>query len=269
MIEAVGLTRRYGKQVVVDSINLNIPAGAFYGFLGPNGAGKSTTIRMLTGALAPTSGAVRIDGIDPAHDPLAVKRRIGVMAEEPVLYEKLTAAEFLEFAGRMHGLSQPEAIARANDLIDLLDLAPARDRLIADYSMGMKKKTALAAALIHRPRVLFLDEPFNGMDTFAVQAISSLLRQMTENGATVFFSSHIMATVEKLCTRVSILTRGRIVAEGTLADLRSRSHSAADATLEQVFISLTDAGAQLPLPTWLQTQHRGTSHSGPETTSQR
>ena len=140
MIEAIGLTCRYGDTTVVDTLNLSVPAGAFYGFLGPNGAGKSTTIRMLTGALAPTSGTVRIGACDPVRDLLAVKRQIGVMEEEPALYEKLTAAEFLEFAGRMHGLTQADALRRADDLIDLLDLTQARDRLISDYSMGMRKR---------------------------------------------------------------------------------------------------------------------------------
>lgn len=252
MIEATNLTRRYGRDfIAVDGLDLNVPSGAFYGFLGANGAGKSTTIRMLCGQIPPSAGTARVAGFDVAREPLEVKRHIGVMPEEPVLYERLTAAEFLEFAGRLHDLPADEARRRTNDLLDLLELANARDRLIADYSMGMRKKTALAAALIHRPRVLFLDEPFNGLDTLSVRTISRVLQRLTEGGTTVFFSSHVMETVERLCSRIAVLARGKLVAEGTIADLRAQAGVDSDMPLETIFLRLVDARAPTPLPTWL------------------
>jgi ABC-2 type transport system ATP-binding protein len=238
-IEATGLTRRFGGGNVVDHLDLRVPAGEFYGFLGANGAGKSTTIKMLCGYLPPSEGAVRVAGYDVARDPLTVKRVIGVMPEEPALHEKLTGAEYLEFAGRMHGQTQREAVRRADDLMELLELTGARHRLIGDYSMGMRKKTALAAALIHRPRVLFLDEPFNGMDAPSVRVVGDLLRRLTAGGATVFFSSHALETVERLCTRVGVLVRGRLVAEGTVAEVRAQSEAGTDASLETAFLALS------------------------------
>jgi ABC-2 type transport system ATP-binding protein len=250
-IEAMGLTRRFGEGNVVDHLDLRVPTGEFYGFLGANGAGKSTTIKMLCGYLPPSEGAVRVAGYDVAREPLAVKRVIGVMPEEPALHEKLTGGEFLEFAGRMHGLTQREAVRRAADLMELLELTGARHRLIGDYSMGMRKKTALAAALIHRPRVLFLDEPFNGMDTLSVRVVGDLLRRLTAGGATVFFSSHALETVERLCTRVGVLVRGRLVAEGTVAEVGAQSAVGADASLEAAFLALSDVQERKEALDWL------------------
>jgi ABC-2 type transport system ATP-binding protein len=250
-IEAIGLTRRFGEVNVVDHLDLRVPMGEFYGFLGTNGAGKSTTIKMLCGYLPPSQGIVCVAGHDVAREPLAVKRIIGVMPEEPALHEKLTGAEFLEFAGRMHGLVQREAIRRAGDLMELLDLTTARHRLIGDYSMGMRKKTALAAALIHRPRVLFLDEPFNGMDALSVRVVGDLLRRLAAGGATVFFSSHALATVERLCTRIGVLVRGRLVAEGTVAEVCARSEAGVEASLEEAFLSLSGVREREEVLDWL------------------
>lgn len=248
-IEVQGLTCLYGDVAAVQNVNLNVHQGEFFGFLGANGAGKSTTIKMLCGVIAPTSGTVHIAGLDVAKDSLAVKREIGVMPEEPLLYERLTAAEFLEFAARMHGLSRYEALSRTDDLLNLFDLTPARDRPIADYSMGMRKKTALAAALIHRPSVLFLDEPFNGLDVASVRSISGVLQQYTQRGGTVFFSSHLMATVEQLCSRVAILVKGSLVAVGTVRELRQQAGG--NQTLEEIFVTLSETNRPQPLLSWL------------------
>lgn len=240
-ISARGLTKTYqggkktGDIVAVDHIDLNVGPGEFYGFLGPNGAGKSTTIKMLTGLLRPTSGQVAIAGHDLATDALGVKCVLGVLPEDLNLYERLTASEFLLFAAQMYGLPAPEARLRVKSLLDVMELADTGDKLIVDFSMGMKKKVALAGAMIHQPRVLFLDEPFNGIDALSSRKIRDVLQGMTHQGTTVFFSSHVLEVVEKLCTRVAIIARGRIVGEGTMDDLRAGTH---DQSLEDIFVHL-------------------------------
>jgi ABC-2 type transport system ATP-binding protein len=225
------------KAPAVNSINLRVAPGEFYGFLGPNGAGKSTTIKMLTGLLQPTSGRIVIAGHDLAAEPLEVKRSIGVLPEELNIYERLTAKELLLFAAQMYGIPLSEAKKRAEDLLGLMELTDTGSKMIVDFSMGMKKKIALAAAMIHSPRVLFLDEPFNGIDPISGRAIRDVLRTMTSRGTTVFFSSHVMEVVEKLCTRVAIIAKGSIVAEGTVDDLRAQSGNP-DASMEDIFVDL-------------------------------
>ncbi len=248
-IWARGLTKTFqgdkktGDRAAVAGIDLSIAPGEFYGFLGPNGAGKSTTIKMLTGLLRPTAGRVIIAGHDLAADPLAVKRVIGVLPEDLNLYERLTAAEFLVFAAQMYGLSRADARRRADEMLHLMELGDAGDKLIVDFSMGMKKKTALAGAMIHEPRVLFLDEPFNGIDPLSARSIRDVLRRRTEAGATVFFSSHVLDVVEKLCTRVAIIAQGRLVGEGTLDELRASTH---DTSLEEIFVHLVAGGDRPP-----------------------
>lgn len=219
-VVAHGLTKDFGSLRAVDGIDLKVREGEFFGFLGPNGAGKSTTIKMLCGLMRPTAGSVRIAGFDLATQPLEIKASIGVLPEETNLYERLTGDEFLIFAGRMYGLPLDEARRRADDLLELMELTDARDKMIVDYSMGMKKKTALASAIIHRPKVMFLDEPFNGIDPVSLRGIRSALHQLTQHGTTIFFSSHVMEVVERLCTRIAIINKGRIVGEGTVAELR-------------------------------------------------
>ena len=250
-ISAAGLTMRFGDFTAVDNISLQIAEGEFFGFLGPNGAGKSTTIKMLCGLLRPTAGRIVIAGHDLQQEPLEVKRSLGALPEEPNLYERLSGEEFLVFAGRMYGLPLEVARGRAADLLELLELTEAKDKLIVDYSMGMKKKTALAAALIHRPRVLFLDEPFNGIDPISVRAIRNVLRQLREQGTTIFFSSHVMEVVERLCTRVAIINRGQIVADGNLAELRAKAHAGGDSSLEDVFLTLVQARVEDETLSWL------------------
>jgi ABC-2 type transport system ATP-binding protein len=248
---AYGLTKRFGDTVAVDGIDLHVQAGEFFGFLGPNGAGKSTTIKMLCGLLRPTAGSIRIAGFDIDGQPLEVKRHIGVLPEEIDLYERLTGAEFLVFAARMHGLPLDEAQRRTSDLLELMELTEDRDRLIVDYSMGMKKKTAFAAALIHHPKVLFLDEPFNGIDPVSVRAIRNVLRQLTDHGTTIFFTSHVMEVVERLCSRVAIINRGQIVGEGGLAELRAKAAAGGDSSLEDIFLKLVNARTDDEVLSWL------------------
>jgi len=250
-VETSALVRRFGDFVAVDNLNLSVQRGSFFGFLGPNGAGKSTTIKMLCGLMRPTAGSVRIAGFDLATQPLEIKGSIGVLPEETNLYERLTGDEFLVFAGRMYGLPVDEARRRADDLLELMELTDARDKMIVDYSMGMKKKTALASAIIHRPKVMFLDEPFNGIDPVSLRGIRSALHQLTQHGTTIFFSSHVMEVVERLCTRVAIINKGRIVGEGTIAELRRDMESGGDSTLEDIFLKLVEAREEDELLSWL------------------
>ncbi len=250
-IEARGLAKTFGKKVAVSNVTLQVREGEFFGFLGPNGAGKSTTIKMLCGLLRPDGGEIRIAGVDLYSDPLEVKRIIGVLPEETNLYERLTGEEYLLFAGQMYGLTKKEAVERTTSLMELMELTEERKKLIVDYSMGMRKKVALAAALIHRPRVLFLDEPFNGIDPISVRSIRNVMRHLTERGTTIFITSHVMEVIEKLCSRVAIINNGRIVAEGTLSQLREAANTGSDTSLEDVFLKLVDARVEPETLNWL------------------
>lgn len=229
-IETQGLTKDYRKLRAVDALNLRVPRGSFYGFLGPNGAGKSTTIKMLTGLLAPTAGSIRLLGRDFASDTLEVKRRVGVVPEELCLFENLTGREYLIFIGRMYGLELDVVEQRTQELFALLNL-DAEDKRIAEFSHGMKKKVALSAALIHDPQLLFLDEPFEGIDAVTSRVIRETLGRLTARGVTIFLTSHILEIVEKLCSRVGIIQHGRLIAEGELTEL------SADGSLESAFIA--------------------------------
>ncbi|MCL4819714.1 MAG: ABC transporter ATP-binding protein [Vicinamibacteria bacterium] len=250
-IELTGLRKLFGGVAAVDDLSLRVARGRFFGFLGPNGAGKSTTIKMLTGLLSPTAGAIRIEGIDPAEDLLAVKRVIGVLPEELPLYERLSGEEYLLFAGRMYGLSKAETRRRADELLDFLSLGDDRGKLIVDYSQGMRKKVALAAALIHSPRVLFLDEPLNGIDPVSARVVTDLLSGLSKKGVTLFFTSHVLDVVERLCDEVAVIDRGRLVAQGTLDEIRAQREVGGDASLEDVFLKLVAADVQRPDLAWL------------------
>jgi ABC-2 type transport system ATP-binding protein len=240
------LTRRFGGLTAVDGIDLTVAAGQFFGFLGPNGAGKSTTIKMLTGLLAPTSGRVQLLGIDFASDPVAVKRQIGVVPEGMGLFERLTGAEFLNFVGRMYGLDRATTRQRSEELLEFMQLADRPKSVIADYSHGMQKKLALAAAVIHGPRILFLDEPFEGVDALAAGALKALLGRMTERGVTIFLTSHVLEIVERLCSHVAIIHKGRLVAQGSLEELRADTtgEEGGKSTLEQIFLSILGQGGE-------------------------
>jgi ABC-2 type transport system ATP-binding protein len=239
-ISTYKLTRRFGSLTAVDEINLQVAAGQFFGFLGPNGAGKSTTIKMLTGLLAPTSGRMELLGLDFASHSVEVKRQIGVVPEGMGLFERLTGAEYLYFVGRMYGLDRTTTRQRSEELLDFMQLADRPKTLISDYSHGMQKKLALAAAVIHGPRILFLDEPFEGVDALAAGALKALLGRMTERGVTVFLTSHVLEIVERLCSHVAIIHKGRLVAQGSLEELRAgiAGDEGSKTTLEQIFLSI-------------------------------
>ncbi len=243
---ARGLTRDFGKNRAVDSLDLTIQPGEFYGLLGPNGAGKTTTIKMIVGLLRPTAGTAGIGEYETWKTPIEVKRRIGVLPEEFNLYERLTGTELLDFTAAIHGLSREMARERRDELLELLDLQESATRIIADYSRGMKKKLALAAAIIHSPDVLFLDEPFEGVDAVSSRLIRTLLQRYTESGATVVFSSHVMALVERLCSRIGIMTAGRLIIEASPDELRERFDvlSMEDAFLRAVGAAETEPGLE-------------------------
>ncbi len=243
-VQTMGLTRRFGDKVAVDHLDLTVARGEFFGFLGPNGAGKSTTINMLVGLLRPSDGRALIHGVDIWQEPLRAKQHIGVLPEGLNLYERLNAREFIRFAGAMYGLSSEMIGARTEELLALMDLQDDADKLIVDYSTGMRKKTALAAAIIHSPRLLFLDEPFEGIDAISGRAIRSVLQQLRGHGTTIFFSSHILEVVERLCTRVAVISSGRLVAEGSIEELRGMAQAGDDATLEDLFISAVGASTE-------------------------
>lgn len=240
-ISTRGVTYAYGAQTVLDAVDLQVRRGEFFGFLGQNGAGKSTAIRLLCGFLQPQRGEIRVAGVDVVKDPTELRRHVGVLSEDIALYDRLTGLEFLEFAGQMHGLSSSDAHRRAADLLERMDLTEACARPIGGYSLGMRKKTAFAAALIHSPQVLFLDEPFNGVDTVSTRTLCGLLRWLcADRGVTVFFTSHVLEMAERLCDRIAILHEGRIVRQGTVAELKQEA-DAHGATLEEVFLQLTEA----------------------------
>ena len=225
------LTRRFGDLVAVQDVNLRVAPGQFFGFLGPNGAGKSTTIKMLTGLLAPTSGRMQILGVDLAQDSVEVKRQIGVVPEGMALFGRLTGSEYLNFVGRMYGLDRATAAKRTAELLDFMQLVDQPKALVTDYSHGMQKKLALAAAVIHGPKILFLDEPFEGVDAIASNTLKSMLQNMIARGATIFLTSHVLEIVERLCSHVAIIHRGQLVAQGSLEELRAGVEAQAAAAL--------------------------------------
>jgi ABC-2 type transport system ATP-binding protein len=225
------LTRRFGDLVAVQDVNLRVAPGQFFGFLGPNGAGKSTTIKMLTGLLAPSSGRMQILGMDLTQDAVAVKRQIGVVPEGMALFGRLTGFEYLNFVGRMYGLERSTAAKRTAELLDFMQLVDQPKALVTDYSHGMQKKLALAAAVIHGPKILFLDEPFEGVDAIAANTLKSMLQNMIARGATIFLTSHVLEIVERLCSHVAIIHRGQLVAQGSLEELRAGVAAEAAAAL--------------------------------------
>jgi ABC-2 type transport system ATP-binding protein len=238
-VHTQGLRREFGSFVAVDGIDLEVPRGSLYGFVGPNGAGKSTTIKCLTGLLVPTAGSISLLGLDPIADPVAVKRQVGVVPEDLALFEQLTAAETLAFVGQVHGLPHATTKARSAELLDLMDLTSASGQLVADYSHGMRKKTSLAAALLPAPKLLFLDEPFEGIDAIASRQIKDLLVAYVNRGGTVFLTSHILEVVERLSTHIGVIHKGRLVAQGSIDSLRSQA--AAGETLETIFLRAVGA----------------------------
>jgi ABC-2 type transport system ATP-binding protein len=249
-IETHGLRKAFGDFVAVDGINLLVPRGSFYGFLGPNGAGKSTTIKCLTGLLRPTGGAFRILDLDPLADPVGVKRIVGVVPEDLALFDRLSGAETLSFVGETHGLPRAKIRARSTELLTLMDLTKSAGDLVADYSHGMRKKIALAAALLPAPRLLFLDEPFEGIDAIASRQIKNLLAAFVRGGGTIFITTHVLEIVERLCDHIGIIQQGRLVAQGSMADLRAGGVSGQ--SLEERFLDIVGASTDAsPTLDWL------------------
>lgn len=252
-IQTHNLTRRFGELTAVDNVTFSVAPGQFFGFLGPNGAGKSTTIKMLTGLLEPTSGSVEILGQPFTATSLDGKRQIGVVPEGMALLGRLTAPEYLRFVGRMYGLDRHTTNQRTEELLEFMQLANESRKLVTDFSHGMQKKLALAAAVIHGPKVLFLDEPFEGVDAIAAGMLKTMLQGMIQRGATIFLTTHVLEIVERLCSHVAIISKGQLVANGSLEELRAGvastlpgAESGQRLTLEEIFLSIVGAGAMEP-----------------------
>ena len=250
-IQTHGLTRTFGALTAVDNVTLRVAQGQFFGFLGPNGAGKSTTIKMLTGLLEPSAGSIEILGQPFTAGALDLKRQIGVVPEGMALLGRLTAPEYLRFVGRMYGLGRETTNQRTGELLEFMQLAHESRKLVTDFSHGMQKKLALAAAVIHGPKVLFLDEPFEGVDAIAAGMLKSMLQRMISRGATIFLTTHVLEIVERLCSHVAIISQGRLVANGSLEELRAGvastlpgSEAGQRLTLEEIFLSIVGAGGQ-------------------------
>jgi len=245
-IQVSDLRKLYGHKAAVDGLNLTVPQGCFFGFLGPNGAGKTTTIRMLMGLAQPTSGEILLLGLPMPGRELEIKRRIGLVPENSLLFDHLTGLEFLEFAGRMYGLERPVARERSRELLSLFELGGNNRKLIAEYSKGMSKRLSMAAALIHRPELFLLDEPFEGVDAMGARLMKDLLLDQVRQGATVFLTSHVLEVVERLCDRVAIIHQGRLVMESEMRALKSGAE-----TLEDIFVRAVGAQRSTETLDWL------------------
>ena len=234
-----GLRKVFGPKVAVDGLDLNIAPGTFYALLGPNGAGKTTTLRMTAGLMKPDAGDIRILGVDAVRDPVAAKRIMAWLPDEPMLYDKLTPVEYLEFVAGLWSVVPQTAMRRADELIGLLQLGEVRHQRCEGFSRGMKQKVALAGALIHEPSLIMLDEPLTGLDAAIARSVKDLLSARVKAGATIILTTHILEVAERLADRIGIVARGRLVAEGTLAELREQAAQQSHSTLEDVFLSLT------------------------------
>lgn len=258
MIETHGLIKRYGGVIAVDSLSLTIPSGTFFGFVGPNGAGKTTTVNVLTGVVRPTSGRVRILGLDLEQNPLEIKKQVGVVPEGMALFEGLTGEEQLTFVGRIYGLQENEIGRRIEELLNLFELEGAASRLIETYSAGMKKKLAFAAAILHDPKVLFLDEPFENVDPISRKKMKEILTTMQNKGTTVFLTSHALETVEALCDEVAIINKGKLVFQSKTEDIRKKIKDEVSQetyqSLEEIFIDVVSGNGEDRTPkklSWL------------------
>jgi len=243
MIRLENLTKHYGSFVAVDDISLDIPHGVLYGCLGPNGAGKTTTLRMIAGILRPTNGRVLLGGDDVHVNPIPAKARLGFIPDRPFVYDKLTGAEFLRFVAALYGQEGDAVERRVTELLDVFELTHWKDELVEAYSHGMRQKLIISSALIHRPQCIVVDEPMVGLDPKAARLLKDIFRQFVARGGTVLMSTHTLEVAEAMCDRVAIIQHGKIVAEGTVNDLRLQ-HRAGDASLEELFLKLT-GGAQV------------------------
>ena len=230
-VRVQNLCKVYGDKVAVEDLNLSVPRGCFFGFLGPNGAGKTTTIKMLMGLATPTSGSMEMLGLPLPEKSLDIKKQIGLVPDDTLLFDHLTGLEFLEFAGRMYGLRGPVARERAKELMALFEMDNEERTLIWQYSKGMRKRVAMAAALIHQPKLFLMDEPFEGVDVVGARLMKDILMDRVKSGATIFLTSHVLEVVERLCDRVAIIHEGRLVVDDTVTNLRMGSE-----TLEDIFV---------------------------------
>jgi ABC-2 type transport system ATP-binding protein len=237
LIETSHLVKSYGDKLAVDQVSFQVREGEIFGFLGPNGAGKTTTIKMIVGLLRPTAGVVKVGGFDVVQQPLQAKAACGYVPDEPNLYAKLTGRELLRFVGDLYGLERTQATRRSEELLRLFGLMEAADDTTDSYSHGMKQKTSLAAALVHDPRVLVLDEPTVGLDPKSARLIKDILRQMADRGAAVMLSTHILEIAQNMCDRIGIINKGRLIAAGTMDELRQLGQG--ESSLEDIFLSLT------------------------------
>jgi ABC-2 type transport system ATP-binding protein len=245
-IRVQNLVKIYGSKAAVDGLTLEVPRGSFFGFLGPNGAGKSTTIRMLIGLTPPSAGTVEILGYRMPEDDLEIKKRIGLVPDESLLFDRLTGLEYLEFVGRMYALDRKLARTRAAELLELFELTAEPKKIIAEYSKGMRKRVAMAAALIHRPELFLMDEPFEGVDAVGARLMKDILLDQVRHGATVFLTSHVLEVVERLCDHIAIIHEGRIVKQGATSELRLESES-----LEEAFVRIVGADREYDRLEWL------------------
>jgi ABC-2 type transport system ATP-binding protein len=240
LITTSHLVKKYGDKLAVNDVSLEIHGGEIFGFLGPNGAGKTTTLKMIVGLLQPSSGAIQVGGYDVQAQPQQAKAITGYVPDTPNLYAKLTGRELLRFVGDLYGIEKQQVDRRIEELLRLFDLTQAGDDTIDSYSHGMQQKTALAAALVHDPRVLVLDEPTVGLDPKSARLIKDILRQMAGRGAAVFLSTHILEIAERMCDRIGIIHQGQLIAVGTFEELRSlRGTGSSESSLEDIFLSLT------------------------------
>lgn len=238
LIETSNLVKRYGDKVAVNNVSFQVQGGEIFGFLGPNGAGKTTTIKMIVGLLQPTSGAAKVAGFDVQSQSLQAKAASGYVPDTPNLYAKLTGRELLRFVGDLYGLDRSQVTRRIDELLRVLELAAAADDTIDSYSHGMQQKTSLAAALVHDPRILVLDEPTVGLDPKSARLIKDMLRQLADRGAAVMLSTHILEIAERMCDRIGIINKGELVAIGTMDELRNLGKSG-ETSLEDIFLGLT------------------------------
>jgi len=238
VITLTGLTKLYGKFKAVDGIELMVPKGELFGFLGPNGAGKTTTFRMIAGIIVPTAGRIEIGGVDLARQPLVAKRRLGYIPDRPFVYDKITGAEFLRFVAALYNAEDASLERRIDELLDVFELTPWKHELTESYSHGMRQKLIIAGALIHRPEVIVVDEPMVGLDPKGARLLKDLFRRYVNRGGTILMSTHTLEVAESMCDRIAIMQSGRILASGTMDQLRSQTASG-DASLEDLFLRLT------------------------------
>jgi ABC-2 type transport system ATP-binding protein len=245
-IEINGLVKRYNGFAAVDGLSITVPQRCFFGFLGPNGAGKTTTIKMLMGLAQPDAGTIHVLGMPLPAKSLEIRREIGLVPDDSLLFDYLTGAEYLEFVGRLYGLPKPQAKERGGELLQLFQLAENARKLIGEYSKGMRKRVAMAAALIHRPKLFLMDEPFEGVDAVGARLMKDILLEQVRHGATIFLTSHVLEVVERLCDHVAIINDGKLVVEGSMDELRGASE-----TLEDAFVRAVGVGRTTETLDWL------------------